>query len=106
MKELAIALAPPSEGSDPPRWQEDKVARKIMYGTMALGRENNVAVVPVYAVSDNPAGTILDLAATLGVDLLLLGTPHRHMLVSLLKGNVVTEVARNLPENIQLVIYG
>ena len=106
VKELAIALAPPSEGGEPPRWQEDKVARKIMYGTMALGRENNVAVVPVYAVSDNPASTILDLAATLGVDLLLLGTPHRHMLVSLLKGNVVTEVARSLPENIQLVIYG
>jgi len=106
VKELAIAMAPPSDGGEAPRWQEDKVARKIMYGTMALGRENNVAVVPVYAVSDNPAATILDLAATLGVDLLLLGTPHRHMLVSLLKGNVVTEVARSLPENIQLVIYG
>jgi hypothetical protein len=36
----------------------------------------------------------------------MLGAPHRNKLVSLLKGNVVTEVARSLPENIQLVIHG
>ena len=58
------------------------------------------------SVSDDPAASILDLAATLGIDILVLGTPHRHALVRLLKGNVVTEVAENLPENIQLIIYG
>ena len=60
----------------------------------------------MYAVSDDPAGTILDLSATVGVDILMLGTSHRRTLVALLKGDVVTEVAKNLPENIQLVIYG
>jgi hypothetical protein len=40
------------------------------------------------------------------VDFLMLGSSHRSALVGLLKGNVVTEVARNLPENIQLVIHG
>ena len=73
---------------------------------MALGRENNVTIIPLYSVSDNPAATILDLSATLGIDILMLGTPHRHALIQLLKGNVVTEVARNLPENIRLIIYG
>jgi nucleotide-binding universal stress UspA family protein len=72
----------------------------------AIGKENGVTVVPVYLVSDDPAASILDLAATLGIDILVLGTPHRHALVRLLKGNVVTEVAENLPENIQLIIYG
>jgi len=38
--------------------------------------------------------------------LLVLGAPHRQTLTKLLKGNVVTEVARNLPENIQFVIHG
>ena len=71
-----------------------------------MGKENEVAVVPVYTVSDDPAATILDLAATLGIDILVLGTPHRHAMVRLLKGNVVTEVAKSLPENIQLIIYG
>ena len=66
----------------------------------------NVTVLPVYMVSDDPAATILDLSATLGIDMLVLGTPHRHALTRLLKGNVVTEVVKNLPENIQLVIYG
>ena len=41
-----------------------------------------------------------------GLSVLMLGSPHRNKLVSLLKGNVVTEVARNLPENIQLIIHG
>ena len=42
----------------------------------------------------------------MGIDILMLGASHRRTLLSLLKGNVVAEVARNLPENIQLVIYG
>ena len=74
---------------------------------MDLGQKNSVPVVPLYVVSDNPAATILDLAATLGVDLLMLGTSHsRHTVPSLLKGNVVNDVAKNLPENIHLIIYG
>ena len=37
---------------------------------------------------------------------MMMGSSHRRALTSLLKGNVVTEVAKNLPENIQLIIYG
>ena len=50
--------------------------------------------------------TITDIAATLGVDMMMLGAPHRTALIKLLRGDVVAEVAKNLPENIQLVIYG
>jgi nucleotide-binding universal stress UspA family protein len=77
-----------------------------MSAMLEQGRQNEVQVVPLYAVSEDPAATILDLSATLGIDLLVLGSPHRNKLVSLLKGNVVTQVAHNLPENIQLLIYG
>jgi len=106
VKELAVALPGPVQNLEQPRWQDDPEAARIMNGMLELGRENSVQVVPVYTVSDNPAATILDLAATLGIDLLVLGTPHRTRLLSLLKGNVVTEVARSLPDNIQLLIYG
>lgn len=106
IKELAVAMPGVVAAADQPRWQDDPVAREIMYRMLAWGKENEVTVVPVYMVSENPAGTILDLAATLGVDMLILGSPHRSAVVRLLKGNVVTEVAHNLPENIQLVIYG
>jgi nucleotide-binding universal stress UspA family protein len=61
---------------------------------------------PVYVLAENPASTIMDVAATLGVDMLILGGTHRQSLVRLLKGNVVGQVARGLPENIQLVIHG
>jgi amino acid transporter/nucleotide-binding universal stress UspA family protein len=106
VKELAVALPGPLENADRPRWQDDRQAANIMYAMLEQGRQNEVQVVPLYAISDNPASSILDLSATLGIDILMLGSPHRNKLVSLLKGNVVTEVARSLPENIQLVIHG
>ena len=106
VKEIAVTLPGPVAAPDKPRWQDDKAASDIMLRMLALARENDVTVVPVYMVSDDPAAIILDVSATLGIDLLVLGTPHRHTMVRLLKGNVVTEVAKNLPENIQLIIYG
>jgi amino acid transporter/nucleotide-binding universal stress UspA family protein len=106
VKELAVALPGSLQTNEKPRWQEDPQAAKIMGSMLASGELAQVQVIPIYAVSDDPATTILDLAATIGVDILMLGSPQRRTLVNLLKGNVVTEVARNLPENIQLVIHG
>ncbi|HXT41897.1 MAG TPA: amino acid permease [Candidatus Angelobacter sp.] len=106
VKELAVALPGLLENTDRPRWQDDLQASRIMYTMLEQGQQNAVSVIPLYAVSENPAATILDLSATLGIDILMLGSPHRNKLVSLLKGNVVTEVARSLPENIQLIIHG
>ena len=106
VKELAVNLPGLLADAQRPRWQDDRQASTIMYGMFELAREAGVSVVPVFAVSENPAASIVDLAATLGVDILMLGSPHRHSLVALLKGDVVTEVARNLPDNIQLVIHG
>ncbi len=106
VSELAVALPGPLQSSERPLWRNDPQAREIMYPMIELGREFQVPVLPVYAVSDNPGATILDLAATLGIDLLILGSRHRRTLASLLKGDVVTEVAKNLPENIQLLLYG
>ncbi len=106
VKELAVNMPARIDPVDRPRWQEDRRAAEIMYGMLETGREHGVHVVPIYSISDNPAMTILDLSATLGIDILILGASHRQTLASLLKGNVVTEVAGGLPENIQLVIHG
>ncbi len=106
VKELAVTCPRELNRPSAARWQDDRRAAEIMYGMLDIGRENSVHVVPLYSISDNPAMSILDLSATLGIDLLILGAPHRQTLASLLKGNVVTEVAKNLPENIQLVIHG
>lgn len=106
VKELAVNMPARLESTEKVRWQDDRRAAEIMYGMLEIGRENGVRVVPLYSVSENPAMSILDLSATLGIDLLILGASQRQSLASLLKGNVVEEVARNLPENIQLVIHG
>jgi amino acid transporter/nucleotide-binding universal stress UspA family protein len=105
VKEVVVNLPGPLANSERPRWQDDPQAAQIMSGMLKLGGDTGVQVVPVYAVSDNPSVTILDLAATLGVDMLMLGSPHRSSLAKLLRGDVVNQVARNLPEDIQLVIH-
>lgn len=106
IKQLAVALPGRLANGGRPKWQDDRQAAEIMYGAFDLARDVGVSVLPVYAVSENPAGTIVDIAATLGVDILMLGSPHRNALAKLLRGDVVEEVAKNLPDNIQLVIHG
>jgi amino acid transporter/nucleotide-binding universal stress UspA family protein len=106
VKEIAIFMgANPAEGKRS-RWQEDPHAAAIMSLVLKLGQESQVDVLPVYAVSTDPAATILDLAATLGVDYLMLGAAQRFTMAKLLKGNVVAQVAAGLPEDIQLIIHG
>ncbi len=106
VRELAVALPAPLPLAEAPRWQNHPQASEIMTSMLELGRQSQVSVVPIYVLSENPAATILDLTATMGIDILILGSSHRHRLVNILKGDVVTEVARNLPDNIQLLIHG
>jgi amino acid transporter/nucleotide-binding universal stress UspA family protein len=88
------------------KWQDDPAAQAIMSAMMKKGRERDICVLPVYAVSEDAAATILDLAATMGVDYLIVGTSQRSTLAHLLGGSVVTKVAAELPETIRLVIFG
>lgn len=106
VKELAVALPAPLANNERPRWQDDSEASNIMSNVLEMGRQNQVTVVPLYAVSDDPAATILDLSATLGIDILMLGARHRRTLAQLFKGDVANRVAKDLPENIQLIIHG
>jgi amino acid transporter len=103
---LAVSMPSPAARPETPKWQTDPPAAEIMNGMLELGANINAKVLPVYAVSDDIAGSILDLSATLGIDMLILGAPQRTSLAALLRGDVVTEVAKHLPENIQLVIHG
>jgi nucleotide-binding universal stress UspA family protein/tetrahydromethanopterin S-methyltransferase subunit G len=105
VKELAVTLPGPLPTTGRPDWRQDANASAIFLPMLEIGREQGVQVMSVYTISDSPATTILDLAATMGVDMLILGIPQRRGIATLFKGNVVTEVAHNLPENIQLVIH-
>ena len=106
VKEVAVTLPGPLQNSERTRWQDDPTAAQIMSAMLALGQQNGVPVLPIYVVSEDPAATILDLAATLGIDLLMLGARHRLTLAQMFKGDVVNRVVKELPENIQLIIHG
>ncbi len=106
VKELAVYYGAGPVQATRAKWQGDPEANAILSLMLKLGSERDVPVMPVYAVSEDPAATILDLAATIGVDYLMLGTSHRRTLAYLLRGNVVTNIADQLPDTIRLVIYG
>jgi amino acid transporter/nucleotide-binding universal stress UspA family protein len=106
VKEVAIYYTAAGTRLGRATWQDDPEANAIMTSVMQLGEERGVSVVPVYAVSQDSASTIVDLAATMGVDYLVIGATQRTALTKLLRGSVVTNVAQQLPDTIQLLIFG
>ena len=85
-------------------WRDDLEARALF--SRILSEAQGLKINPLYSMSDSPADTIIDIAATFGVDTVILGGSKRATLVNLLKGNVVTRVAANLPEPMHLVVIG
>lgn len=90
----------------PVRWQDDAEANAILSLALEIGKKRGISVVPVMANAASSAEIIVDMAATLGVDFLVMGTSNRSTMNKLLKGNLLAQVAGSLPDNIQLVIYG
>lgn len=106
VKEVAIYFTAAGTRLGRAQWQDDPEANAIMTSVMKLGEERGVPVVPVYAVSQDAAATIVDLSATMGVDYLVLGASQRTAMTKLLRGSVATNIAQHLPDTIQLLIFG
>ena len=106
VKEVAVYFSGGPARLGRARWQDDPEANAIMSLMLKLGDERDVCVIPVYAVSQDAAATIVDLSATMGIDYLVIGATQRTALTNLLRGSVVTNVAQHLPESIQLLIFG
>ncbi len=60
----------------------------------------------LYSVAYDVAEAILEMASTYAVDTLLLGTTQRGMLWRAMKGDVIQQVAMELPERITLLVHG
>jgi amino acid transporter len=106
VKEVAVYFSGGPASLGRAKWQDDPEANAIMSLMMKLGAERDVCVIPIYAVSQDAAATIVDLSATMGVDYLVIGSTQRTALTKLLRGSVVTNVAQHLPDSIQLLIFG
>ena len=98
IREVAVNL---DMGSD---WRNDPEAT-VLFNRLEV-ESHKLKVNKLYSVSDSPADTIIDIAATFGVDTVVLGGSRRAALVNLLKGNVVARVAANLPEPMHLLVVG
>ena len=106
VKEIAVYFGGGTAVPGRPKWQDDPEANAIMSLMLKLGAERDICVLPVYAVTEDTATTILDLAATLGVDFLIIGASQRTALAKLLRGSIATNVAQQLPDSIRLLIFG
>ena len=85
------------------KWQDDAEARDVF--DFAKEKAGDRPPLFCYAVSESAAETIVDIAATLGISRLVLGTPRRTALINILRGNIIREVAKLLPEDIDLLVY-
>ena len=106
VKEVAVYYTATGTPLGRAKWQDDPEANAIMCSMLKLGRERGVNVVPLYAVSQDAAATIVDLAATMGADFVIIGASQRPAMAKLLRGSVATSVAQELPDTIQLLIFG
>ena len=84
------------------KWTEDSEACTVFEPLRAKGLGETI--IPCYAISDAPAHTIADLASTFGADRVLLGAPQRGSFIHILRGNIVREVAKLLPDDIHLLV--
>ena len=106
VKEVAVYYTAAGTRLGRAKWQDDPEANAIMSSMLKLGEERGICVVPLYAVSQDAAATIVDLAATMGIDFLVIGASQRSAMAKLLRGSVATNVAQQLPDSINLLIYG
>jgi amino acid transporter/nucleotide-binding universal stress UspA family protein len=106
IKEIAVYFTATLTTTKPARWQDDPEAQPVMSAMLKEGQELGIPVIPLYAVTDTPPATILDICATLGVDYLLLGEPRGGPLAHLLRGDTVAQIAEHLPEDIHLIVHG
>ena len=106
VKEVAVYFTAAGTPLGRSKWQDDPQANAIMCSMLKLGRERGINIVPLYAVSQDAAATIVDLAATMGIDFLVIGASQRTAMAKLLRGSVATNVAQHLPDSIKLLIFG
>ncbi|MFQ5806865.1 MAG: amino acid permease [Phycisphaerae bacterium] len=85
--------------------EEDGEATTLFRAAREMAREYNVPLQDIYCVNPAPADVILDFAATYAADLVILGVSRRAGVLRALRGDVITGVADNLPDESTLLIH-
>jgi amino acid transporter/nucleotide-binding universal stress UspA family protein len=85
------------------KWQEDEQASEIF--NYAKTHAGGHVILPCYVVSDSPADSIVEITATVGASRLILGAPQRGTIINILRGNIIRQVAKLLPDEVDLLVY-
>ncbi len=86
------------------RLSDDVKALSVINEIKQAASAEKVAMTPVYCTANKASDMIVELAATLGADLVILGGTRRGVLVNLLRGDTVREVSSQLPDEIPLLV--
>jgi amino acid transporter len=97
IKEIAVGTLPGKI-----EMQSNGVEQRIEELCSKASIDYEILTIPSYEVGY----TIVEQAATFGVDRVILGATHRGVLENALKGNVIRSISELLPEEVQLIIFG
>ena len=86
-----------------PRIEDDREAQESLGSVVVLARRYGVPVVPIYVQSSDIVGEILDYTVTYGCSTLIMGKTRRRTFARALEGDVVTQIVRDLPNEVALI---
>lgn len=86
-----------------PRIETDDTALETLGTTAMLAKEAGVPFIPIYVVSQGIADEILDYTTTYMCDTLIMGKSRRSSVARRLEGDVLSMVAKDLPDGVMLM---
>jgi amino acid transporter/nucleotide-binding universal stress UspA family protein len=105
VRQVNVVMTGGGDGARAHRVEEDQEAVKAFAQAAEICQKAGVPMMPMYVVSPDVAYTILDFSATYGVEAVLMGVSRVGTLLRALRGDVISAVADNLPEDISLLIH-
>ncbi len=103
VRDIRVPFGPPAAGQYLP--ENDPEALPVFSRARELVQEKKVPYMPIYCVARSPADMILDFAGTYAADYVIMGVTRRGALYRALKGDVMTQVAENLPAETTLLLH-
>ncbi|MBC7835703.1 MAG: amino acid permease [Phycisphaerales bacterium] len=86
-----------------PKIEDDREAQESLGSVAVLASQLRVPFVPIYVTSSEIAEEILDYTVTFGCDTLVLGKSRRRWFSRAVEGDVVKQIAANLPSEVALI---
>jgi amino acid transporter/nucleotide-binding universal stress UspA family protein len=86
-----------------PRVEDDREAQESLGSVVMLAGRYRVPVQPIYVQSTEISHEILDYTVTFGCDTLIMGKSRRRAFARALEGDVIAQIAKDLPSEVALV---